>query len=432
MSLTLAAALELLAPSTVWPIVLAATALLAGMVVYVSRLNLRLKHSKQILEAEVEVRRVTEERLAENEERLRQIIASEPECVKIQAADGLLLEMNPAGLSLVEAAAPEEIVGTTVYRVVAPEFRPAYQQLTERVFQGESAVLEFQIISLRGRRRWMETHAVPLRDARGQVTALLGITRDITARKLAEDQVRVHYRELAHTWRLTTLGEMASGLAHELNQPLAAIANYSRGCLHRLRAGNPSGEELTLALEQVCAQAGRAGDIIRGMRKLVNKGDSLARPMDLNAVVRDARVIFEPEAQQHRVRIQAHLAEGLPMVLADAIQVEQVILNIARNGMEAMVEAAVETRCLELRTWRESPDLVALSVSDTGPGVTPEMVPRLFEPFFTTKPDGMGMGLAICRTIIEAHGGTLLVLPNAASRGLTLRFFLPAAHAENP
>lgn len=411
-------------PLSTWLLLATILTLMGGLVLHVTRLNLRLRHSKNILETEITERRRAEEKLAENEHHLRQIIASEPECVKLQSLDGVLLEMNPAGLALLEATKPGDIIGTSVYSMVAPEFREDYRKLTERVFEGESGVMEFQIISLKGHRRWMETHAVPLRDAKNRIIALLGITRDITARKHAEDEIRLHYRELSHAARVNTMGEMASGLAHELNQPLAAIANYSRGCLHRIRAGNGSVEDLAQAVEQVCKQADRAGDIISSLRRFVHKEDSLSHPLDLHRVLREAMLIAGPEIKQHQVTVALHLTPAIPMVMGHAIQVEQVLLNLVRNAVEAMDEVPAGQRHLSLHTQIADDQAIA-EVRDTGPGLPRETLQRIFEPFFTTKPTGMGMGLPICRSIIEAHGGTLVAVPNENGHGLSFRFTLP-------
>lgn len=414
-----------------WAILLSTLGLMAAVLAYVVRLNLRLGYSKRVLEEEVGERRRAEEKLAENENHLRQIIASEPECVKLQSLEGVLLEMNPAGLNLVEASQPDEIIGTSVYNIIAPEFRGAYRDLSERVFSGESGVMEFQIISLKGRRRWMETHVGPLRDGRDNVVALLAITRDITARKHAEDEVRLHYRELAHASRVTTMGEMASGLAHELNQPLAAIANYSRGCLYRIRAGKDSPNDLAHAMEHVCHQAERAGDIIRSLRKFVRKDEHQARSVDLRTVLREAMVIAELEARQHQVRVELSVGEDLPPVMGDAIQIEQVILNLARNAVEAMHEVAPDQRQLSIRAYTDAGGVANLEIRDTGPGLPRDMFNQIYEPFFTTKANGMGMGLPICRSIVEAHGGVLQAFYNEPSPGLTFRFDLPGIE-ENP
>lgn len=406
---------------------LAGTAVLlamAAVVVHVLRLNWRLKQSKRELEKEIAERRRAEELLAEKENHLRLIIESEPECVKLQTLDGRLLEMNPAGLALVDAEQPEEVVGSSVYRFIAPAFRPAYEALTKRVFQGESGVMEFQIISLKGHRRWLETHAVPLRDAKGETVALLGITRDITGKKRAEEEVRTHNTELAHVSRLTVMCEMASTLAHELNQPLSAISNYTRGCMRRIRSASSTTEEILAAMELVCVQAERAGDIIRSVRAFVKKGESSRMPSEINGIVRDTVRFAEPEARQHGVGIRLRLAEQLPPVLADAIQIEQVILNIVRNAIEAMDGIEFGRREIVIETAPNEGDVIEVRVTDTGPGMSSAQFDAVFDPFFTTKPSGMGMGLTISRSIIEAHGGRLWATPNAGG-GLTFQFKLP-------
>ncbi|BBP04222.1 hypothetical protein TPL01_31880 [Sulfuriferula plumbiphila] len=397
---------------------------MVAVVVYVLALNRRLQQSKHELEKEIAERRRAEERLAEKENRLRLIIESEPECVKLQTIDGKLLEMNPAGLALVDAERPEEIVGSSVYRFIAPAYRSAYEALTKRVFQGESGVMEFQIISLKGHHRWLETHAVPLLGSSGETVALLGITRDITGRKRAEEEMRRHNTELAHVSRLTMMCEMASTLAHELNQPLSAISNYTRGCMRRIRSASSTREEILAAMELVCVQAERAGEIIRSIRAFVKKGESSRMPSQINAIVRDAVRFADPEARQHGVGIRLQLAEQLPPVLADAIQIEQVILNIVRNAIEAMDSMKFGKREIVIETALGECDALEVRVTDTGPGMSSVKFEEVFDPFVSTKPTGMGMGLTISRSIIEAHGGRLWATPNPG-RGLTFRFKLP-------
>lgn len=412
-------------PYSQWFLAGAASLLaMVAVVVHVLRLNRRLDQSKRELEKEIAERRRAEEQLAESENRLRLIIESEPECVKLQTIDGKLLEMNPAGRALVDADRSEEVVGASVYRFIAPEFWPAYEALTKRVFDGESGVLEFQIISLKGHRRWLETHAVPLRNSRGEIIALLGITRDITGRKRAEEEVRKHNTELAHVSRLTVICEMASTLAHELNQPLSAISNYTRGCMRRIRSSSSTREEILAAMELVCVQAERAGDIIRSVRAFVKKGDSSRAPSHISAIVRDAVRFAEPDARHHGVPIVLRLAEPLPPIFADAIQIEQVILNIVRNAIEAMDNMRFGKREIAIETALCEDNLIEVRVRDMGPGMSSEQIEAVFDPFVTTKRTGMGMGLTISRSIIEAHGGRLWATANPDG-GLTFRFRLP-------
>lgn len=397
------------------------TSVLIGAVV----MTLRLREARQRLRDKEEEHEAVLERLRDNEYRLRTIIESEPECVKLQAVDGTVLEINPAGLALVGAERDEDIVGKKIYTVVAPEYRDHYRENMRRVFAGESIVYEFKSITLKGRTAWMETHAVPLRDARGAIYALLGITRDITERKWGEEQARRHQTELARVARLSTMGEMATGIAHELNQPLAAIANFARGCLRRLRGGDVAPDDLLQPLEEICAQAERAGEVMRHVRDFVRKRETRMTAVDINRVVQGAAKLTELECRQNHAVVMLDLVPGQPRVWADSIMIEQVICNLIRNSVEAMAEARSPVRRVNLSTSRPDGDTVEIVVGDTGPGIDGALIDRVFDQFFTTKPEGVGMGLSISRSIVESHGGGLRA-ESAAGGGATFRFTLRA------
>lgn len=399
--------------------------LLTSAIVYAVYLNNNVRQAKSVLEAEVNERLRTEKQLAENENRLRQIIATEPECVKVQARDGTILEMNPAGLRLVDATSPRDMIGVSVYRVIAPDFTDAYEALTRRVFAGQTEILEFQIISFKNRRLWVETHAAPLKDAEGRIVALLGITRDIGARKLYEQQMRRESRELAHSLRLDTMAQMSTMLAHELNQPLTAIANYSRGCLLRLRANGQAGSDVVKAMELVCGQADRAANIVRSLRSYMSKGATDHAQLDVNCVIQEALAIAELEAQSQNVRICRNFAEDLPPIAGDATQIEQVVLNIVRNGIDAMDGVPICDRLLKINTAVAPNGMARVQIVDAGSGQGDDGLEEMFNPFFTTKRNGMGMGLSISRSIVEAHGGHLTAVANAPDPGLTFTFELP-------
>jgi len=365
------------------------------------------------------------DRLQENEYRLRAIIESEPECVKLQAEDGTVLEINPAGLKLVDADKPEDVIGKKIYCVVAPEYIEFYRESMRRVFAGEALVYEFKAITLKGRTAWMETHGVPLRDARGNIYALLGITRDITEHKQADEQTRRHQAELARVARLSTMGEMATGIAHELNQPLSAIANFARGCIRRLKADGMNPDELIEPLEEVCEQAERAGEIIRHVRDFVRKSELQLKPIDINQVVRAVVKFTELEARQQGTIVRLDLDGGLPQVHGDSIMIEQVICNLVRNAVEAMAEASSPRREVTISTRAVGNDSVEIEIRDTGPGIDGAIIDQVFDQFFTTKPDGVGMGLSISRSIVESHGGHVRAESGRAS-GATFRFTLQA------
>jgi signal transduction histidine kinase len=245
-------------------------------------------------------------------------------------------------------------------------------------------------------------------------------------RREAEEKARRLQAELAHVSRITTMGEMATGLAHELNQPLTAISNYLRGSITRLRKSNTVTKDVLDAMERAAAEAIRAGEVIRRVRSFVRKVEPEKLPVDINATIRETIDLLRAEAQCHDVAIILDLAPGLAPVAADKIQVQQVILNLARNGIEAARDNAPSPRQVSISTVPQGEDLVRVTVYDSGSGVPDTLRESIFEPFVTTKGDGLGMGLAICRTIVEAHGSRL-ELNEEVGAGTTFQFSLPVA-----
>ena len=243
---------------------------------------------------------------------------------------------------------------------------------------------------------------------------------------LLETQARQHQAEVAHAARLTTLGGMAAGLAHELNQPLAAVVSYARGCARRLESGEIPKAALLEVLEEISAQALRAGEVLRRIRDFL-RGESHRESVDLNDVVRRALRFAEAEARRADVKIELGLSPEPLRLEVDPIQIEQVILNLVQNGFEVMASNNGTERVLAIGTRRLSADTVEVSVRDTGSGVPTDVAPRLFDPFFSTKPDGLGLGLSISRTIVEAHGGRLWATPTPGARGTVFRFTLRTA-----
>jgi len=250
------------------------------------------------------------------------------------------------------------------------------------------------------------------------------LREEITERELAEEKARNHQEKLAHVARLNMVGEMTSGLAHEINQPLAAIATYTQGALLRLRKGEDP-ERVASILEQVIVQAQRAANIVQHLRNFVIKGKPHREPTDIALVVRRAVSLVRNELMKHAIELDIAPHAPLPMIEADAIQIEQVILNLLRNAVEAMTEVSPGRRRLKIAAKAADDNGVTIAISDTGPGITDSAIGKLSSPFFSTKPEGMGLGLAISRTIIEDHGGRLEHEPNPEG-GVTFRFSLPA------
>lgn len=313
-------------------------------------------------------------------------------------------------------------------KFVHPDDREPIRKKANDHLQGLTPQYELthRMLHRDGRVRWFIARGSVLKDAGGKPCRIVGTATDITERRLAEEQARQHQAELAHVVRLSTLGEMSTTLAHELNQPLGAIANYSQACLRFLRGGTGRTAVLVDALEQITEQAQRASEIIRRIRAFVGKSDDRPTPIDCNALVMEAVQLIEMEARQQGVELQVALAEPVPRVFVDALQIQQVVLNIAHNAIEAMVGAVTKERRLIIRTELTSPGWLEVSLEDTGPGLAPALLKRIFEPFYTTKTYGMGMGLAISRSVIEAYGGRLWA-ESAGERGTTFRFTVPIA-----
>jgi len=248
--------------------------------------------------------------------------------------------------------------------------------------------------------------------------------RDITAVREAEDISRQHQAELVHVCRLSTMGEMATGLAHELNQPLAAIVNYASGARHRLASGVGDPAQVLDAMEQVSRQAERAGEIIRRLRGMVGKREMPQDRMGINEVISDALSFLEFEVNKAEVSMQTQYDPRYLPVVVDAVQIEQVLLNLIRNATEAMRDDNSPQKELIIGTTVNAQHEVEVSIQDTGPGISQEVVDHLFDPFFTTKNDGMGMGLSISQTIINNHEGRLWAIRNPV-RGTTFYFTLP-------
>jgi two-component system sensor kinase FixL len=237
---------------------------------------------------------------------------------------------------------------------------------------------------------------------------LLAVHRpNITSRRKAEARDREHQAELAHVSRVSLAGEMAAGMAHELSQPLTAITAYARGCLRLLAGSVPEPALLQEGMAEVVQQAERAGDVLDRLREFVRGGEYRRAPTEVKPLIDAAVSLTGMEAMQQEVEIEARIAPGLPAVLADRIQIEQVLLHLLRNAMDAMEAASTERRLIVIEARDNSNRAVEISVADSGPGVVAEVTDTIFEPFVTTKPLGMGMGLSISHSIVESHGGSL-------------------------
>jgi len=253
----------------------------------------------------------------------------------------------------------------------------------------------------------------------------LELERQITERVRAEEEAHRRRAELAHIDRLNTMGEMASGFAHELNQPLAAIVNYARGCIRRIEKQQCDSAMILETLEQVTGQATRAGEVIKRIRTFVRKDEPERTRADINTVIKESLAFMKDDAERQKIKIELNLQPALPYVIIDHIQVEQVILNLLRNAFEAMSENPAAAHCLNIRTGVSEEGKICVTVIDTGPGIL-QKEESMFNPFVTSKANGLGLGLSISRSIVEAHGGRLNIARENGP-GAALTFTLPIA-----
>jgi two-component system, LuxR family, sensor kinase FixL len=252
----------------------------------------------------------------------------------------------------------------------------------------------------------------------------IGFVQDISFRRRAEEDTHRLQERLTHVSRLATVGEMSAGIAHELNQPLTAVANYAQACDRLLGMPDPDIEEIREALKQITTQAVRAGDIIRRLRALARNDVMKREPTDINVLIGELMELIQLDAKTHDVHYRTDLAVRLPQVEVDRAQVQQVVLNLVRNAIEALAESTTTPRQITVRTQELADRSVEITVCDNGPGVSQTIAPRLFDPFCTSKTHGTGLGLAISRTIIKSHQGSLDYRPNTP-RGACFTVRLP-------
>jgi signal transduction histidine kinase len=408
--------------------------------------------------------------LRDQQQLLETTLLQSTDAIAIADAGGRLLFFNAAARKIAQTD-PEGSGLFNARAVWGDCFDPDGTQVPvedwpiSRALRGETTTgRELHIRHADGSRTYIQIAATPVRDAGGDIIGGVTTFTDITERKRVEEEVRSlndeleervrrrtaaleaaqrelerevierqeiaetlrqHQAELAHVLRLHTLGEMVASLAHEINQPIGAIANYAQGCLRRLQAGAVAHHELIQTTEEIAREALRAGAITRRVRELVRKGDTHREPADVNRIVAAALEIIAPSARQRRAVVRLHAGVDLPLVNVEGIQIEQVVINLLLNALEA-IDGSGQRGEIDVCTSVAVTSGVQVAVCDSGIGLDPVTSAQIFEPFFTTRPDGLGLGLVISRSIVEAHGGRLWATPNE-TRGATFRFVLPAA-----
>jgi PAS domain S-box-containing protein len=364
---------------------------------------------------------------------LRQVIDIDPNFVFAKDREGRFTLANKA---------VADAYGTTVDNLIGKtdaDFNPNWDEIEHfrhtdvEVIDTlqERFIPEERITDARGNIHWVQTVKRPIAGADGSGTQVLGASTDITRRKETELELQEQRAELAHVARISTMGELAASLAHELNQPLTAILSNAQAALRFLRNKPVQMEEVREILQDIVQDNSRAGEVIRRMRALVKKEALEVISLDLASLLRDVGTLLHSDAILNNVQIKFEIDETLPPARGDKVQLQQVVLNLMLNAFDAMKECPVDEREVTLYLAGKDIGLLRVSVSDRGSGLSSDKLDKIFQPFYTTKREGLGMGLSICRSIMETHGGRLWA-ENNPDRGATFHFTVPvAAAAEN-
>ncbi len=371
--------------------------------------------------------RRAEEALQDSEARYRLLADHASDMITRHDTEGVCRYASPACRSLL-GRAPSEIIGRNIFDFVHPEDLPMVHDRHQVIRQGVGDVhIRCRLRRADGSFVWVDSKSRSIRDPQsGSVVEILAITRDATEMKRAEELARSRLADLAHLSRLSTIGEMATTMAHELNQPLGAISNYAAGCAAMIRDDTGSRDTLLDAMGRIAAEARRAARVIRRTRRFVGRRERELTEVNLNDVVRDVIELLDHETSVAGVVVTADLADPAPHTVGDRVLLQQVVTNLLKNAVEALVAENIRNPTIMIQTRHSTDRLVQITVTDNGTGLTDDQLERVFDPYYTTRAEGLGLGLAICRSIIEDHGGRLTARHHDP-HGTSFQFTLPSA-----
>ena len=377
---------------------------------------------------DIEDRKQAEERVRQSERDLRQLIDAIPQQVFVFDADWSPLfasrrELEYTGLNPQEAQSKDAVA-----RIFHPEDLKELEVLRERALaDGAPFEMEARLRGKDGQYRWFLIRDNPLRDAQGRVLRWYGTRTDIEDRKRAEEALSKAQADLAHVTRILTMGELAASIAHEVNQPISGVVINSNTCLRWLAGDPPNLEEAREAARRIVRDGKRAGEVIARIRALATKTVTAKVRLDMNEVIREVVALARDEVRRNNVTLSMELAEDLSFVLGDRVQLQQVVLNLVINAVQAMSTIEERRRELVIKTQNDEADQVRVTVQDSGIGLDPQNVERIYDAFYTTKHGGMGMGLSISRSIVQDHGGRLWAVVNHPP-GTTFHFTVLKYH----
>ena len=318
-------------------------------------------------------------------------------------------------------------------RRIHPDDRARVREKMERARREKTSYdLEYRYILPSGEIRDLHTIGHPVLSPAGDIWEFVGSVIDDTERKRAEESLRKTEADLARVARATTLGELTASIAHEVNQPIAAVVTNANACLRWLRGDSPNLDKAREASERIIRDGNRASDVIIRIRTLLKGGESDHKKIEINEVIREVAALAQGTVELHRASLQTHLASNLPPISGDRVQLQQVLLNLVANALDAMQTISDRPRIVQVYSDRKDNETIRVAVKDSGIGLDSQQVEKLFEAFHTTKPEGLGMGLAISRSIIERHGGRLWAETNQGEPGALFQFTLPIMEEEGP
>ena len=375
------------------------------------RTETAIREARDLLEQRVQKRTAELERsnreIQERERRLRELTEAIPQQIWSASPDGVIEYCNQHLLDYVGEPA-QQMEGEHFFDVIHPEDRELFCRAWETALaSGGPLDGEWRIRGGNGEYRWFLVRSIPQKSSDGLILRWYGTHIDIEERHRAEQALIRTQSELAHLSRVLSMAELTASIAHEINQPLTAVVTHGYACLGWLRATPVNVEKALATTERIVQEGTRAGSVVSRIRALFRREQNSKQQVDVNTVIRNIVSLLRDEAIRRSASIRMELASGLPQVEADRIQIQQVLLNLAMNGLDAMAEVTSRPRELIITSGMDTAAEILIRVEDCGTGLAPEIVDHMFDAFYTTKPDGLGMGLSISRSIVEAHEGRL-------------------------